>query len=104
MQRQNLRSEKSNSMCWPVAVSRQKPAEFSSSMSALCLNRCTLQIGREHSAATLAPFAAPAGGLNPSGTHTIADLSRGNVGSHGHDLADRLRTEGLGGRAGGGSG
>src|ERR1700676_2491193 len=62
-------------------------------MSALCLNRCTLQIGTEHSAATLAPFAAPAGGLNPSGTPTIADLSRGNVGSHGHDLADRLVTE-----------
>ena len=62
-------------------------------MSALCLNRCTLQIGTERSAATLAPFAAPTGGLNPSGTHTIADLSRGDVGSHGHDLADRLVTE-----------
>src|SRR5438067_1118522 len=62
-------------------------------MSALCLNRCTLQIRTEHSAAALAPFAAPARGLNPSGTHTIADLSLGDVRSHGHDLADRLVTE-----------
>src|ERR1700732_3259268 len=62
-------------------------------MSALCLNPCTLQIGTEHSAATLAPFAAPASGLNPSGTHTVADLSRGDIGSHRNDLADRLVAE-----------
>src|SRR5258707_1188685 len=63
-------------------------------VSALCLNPCTLQIRTEHSAATLAPFAAPASGLNPSGTHTVADLSRGDVGGHGNDLADRLLAEG----------
>src|SRR2546426_6108248 len=62
-------------------------------VSALCLNSCTFQIGTEHSAATLAPFAAPASGLNPSGTHTVADLSRGDVGRHGNDLADRLVAE-----------
>src|SRR5205814_375445 len=59
-------------------------------MSALCLNPCTLQIGTEHFAATLAPFAAAASGLNPSRTHTIADLSRGDVGSHSNNLSDRL--------------
>src|SRR2546426_3474655 len=62
-------------------------------VSALCLNPCTLQIWTEHSAATLAPFAAPASGLNPSGTNRVADLSRGDVGSHGTDLADRLVAE-----------
>src|SRR6266536_6583276 len=62
-------------------------------VSALCLNPCTLQIGTEHSAATLAPFAAPASGLNPSGTHTVAYLSRGDVGSDGNDFADRLVAE-----------
>src|SRR2546422_10187448 len=63
------------------------------SVSALCLNPCALQIGTEHPAATLAPFAAAAGGLNPSGTHTVAYLSRGDVGSHRNDLADRLVAE-----------
>src|SRR5271167_4220623 len=62
-------------------------------VSALCLNPCSLQIGTEHSAATLAPFTAPASGLNPSGTHTVAHLSRGDVGSHSNDLADRLVAE-----------
>src|SRR6202051_35510 len=62
-------------------------------VSALCLNACTLQIGTEHSAAALAPFAAPASGLNPSGTHTVADLSRCDVGSHRNDFADRLVAE-----------
>src|ERR1700756_5264387 len=62
-------------------------------MSALCISSCALQIGTEHSAATLAPFAAPASGLNPSGTHTVANLSRGHVGSHGNNLADRLVAE-----------
>src|SRR5437667_77222 len=41
---------------------------------------------------TSAPPAA-AGGLNPSGTHTVAYLSRGDVGSHRNDLADRLVAE-----------
>jgi len=31
--------------------------------------------------------------LNPSGTHTVAYLSRGDVGSHRNDLADRLVAE-----------
>src|SRR5260370_35832872 len=66
-------------------------------VSALCLHPCTLQIGTEHSAATLAPFAAATGGLNPGGTHTVADLSRGYAGSYGHNLADRLVAEGSGG-------
>src|ERR1041384_1568752 len=62
-------------------------------VSALCLNPCTLQIRTEHSAAALAPFAAPASGLNPCGTHAVADLSRGDIGSHGNDLADGLVAE-----------
>src|SRR5437868_2142216 len=62
-------------------------------VSALCFNPCTLQIRTEHSAATLAPFAAPASGLNPSRTHTVADLSRRDVGRHGNNLADRLVAE-----------
>src|SRR5205823_9493372 len=62
-------------------------------VSPLCLNSCALQIGTKHSAATLAPFAAPASGLNPGGTHAVADLSRGDVGSHGDNLADRLVAE-----------
>src|SRR6476661_4499278 len=52
-------------------------------VSALCLNSSGYQIRTEHSAATLAPFTAPASGLNPSGTHTIADLSRSDVARHG---------------------
>src|SRR3989442_12312441 len=60
------------------------------SVSALCLNPCALQRGTEHPAATLAPFAAAAGGLNPSGTHTVAYLSRGDVGRHRNGLADGL--------------
>src|SRR5216684_7948393 len=42
----------------------------------------TLQIGAEHPAAALAPFAASARGLNPCGAHAIACLSGGDVGSH----------------------
>src|SRR6266550_1598788 len=57
---------------------------------ALCLNSCALHVGTEHSATTLAPFAAPAGGLNPGGTHAVAHLPRGDVGSHGNDLAPWL--------------
>src|SRR5207253_8988628 len=62
-------------------------------VSALCLDPSTLQIRTEHFAATLTPFAASASGLNPSGAHTVADLSRGDIGSHGNDLADRLVAE-----------
>src|SRR5205823_9425810 len=50
-------------------------------------------IRTEHFAATLAPFAASASRLNPSGTHTVADLSRGDIGSHGNNLTDRLVAE-----------
>src|SRR6202040_922026 len=59
-------------------------------VSALCLNSCALHVGTEHSAATLAPFAAPAGGLNPGGAHAVAHLPRGDVGSTGNDLAHWL--------------
>src|SRR5439155_9474566 len=59
-------------------------------VSTLCLNASTLQIRTEHFAATLAPCAAPASGLNPGGTHAVAHLSRCDVGSHGNDLAARL--------------
>src|SRR6266436_6689707 len=61
-----------------------------------CEQSGRLGLGAEHSAATLAPFAAPTSRLNPSGTHSIADLSRGDVGSHGNDLADRLVAENSG--------
>src|ERR1700722_15401421 len=57
---------------------------------ALCLNSCALHVGTEHSASTLAPFAAPAGGLNPSRTHAVADVPRRDAGSHGDDLAHWL--------------
>src|SRR6516225_10875134 len=59
-------------------------------VSALCLDSCALQIGTEHFAAALAPFAAPAGGLNPGGTHAVAYFPRRDVGSHGNDLAHWL--------------
>src|SRR5215472_2684637 len=62
-------------------------------MSALCFNACALQIGTEHSAATLAPFASSTRGLNPGGTHAVPHLSRGDVGGHGNNLADRLVAE-----------
>src|SRR5579864_5385574 len=62
-------------------------------MSALCIDPGTLQIGTEHFAATLAPFAAPARGLNPGGTHTVSDLPRSNVGSNGNDFANRFVAE-----------
>src|SRR5438105_1126873 len=62
-------------------------------MSALCLTSCALQIGSEHSATTLAPFAPPARGLNPGSTHTVAHLSGGDIRSHCDNLADRLMAE-----------
>src|SRR6266550_329066 len=43
-------------------------------VTALCLNSCAFQIGTEHSAAALAPFAPPASGLNPCGADAIAYL------------------------------
>src|SRR5207302_10861286 len=62
-------------------------------VSGLPLNPSALQVGTGHPAAKLARFAAPAGGLHPSGTHTVAYLSRGDVGSHRNDLADRVVAE-----------
>src|SRR5262249_56471754 len=44
-----------------------------------------LQIGAEHPAAALAPFAASAGGLNPCGAHAVAYLPRGIVRGRGND-------------------
>jgi hypothetical protein len=68
-------------------------------VSALCLNPCTLQIGTEHSAPTLTPFAPPARGLNPCGTHTVADLSRDDVGRPRQRSPRPARGRGLGGMA-----
>src|SRR5580700_7945587 len=62
-------------------------------VTALYIDPRALHIGTEHPAATLAPFAAAAGGLNPCGADAVADLSRCDVGSHGDDLADRLVPE-----------
>ncbi len=59
---------------------------------ALCLNSRALHVWTEHSATTLAPFTAPAGGLNPGGTDTVAYLARRDIGSHDDDLAYRLVT------------
>src|SRR5205807_7472251 len=49
-----------------------------------------LLIRAEHSLAPLAPFAAPASLLNPRRAHPVSYFSRGDVGGHGDDLADRL--------------
>src|SRR5581483_5048841 len=54
------------------------------------------QIRTEHSPTSLAPFAAPAGGLDPGGTHTIADFSSSDIRSHGNNLADGLVAEDAG--------
>src|ERR1700674_5346402 len=59
-------------------------------VTALYIDPRALQIGTEHPAAALAPFAASARGLNPCGAHTVAYLSRCDVWSQGDDLADRL--------------
>src|SRR5437867_3323657 len=59
-------------------------------VTALYTDPRALQIRTEHPAAALAPFAAPARGLNLCGAHTVAYLSCCDVGSHGDDLADRL--------------
>jgi hypothetical protein len=62
-------------------------------VTALRFAACALHIRTEHSAATLAPFAPSAGGLNPCRTHAVANLSGGDVGSHSDDLADWLVAE-----------
>src|ERR1700686_3245544 len=59
-------------------------------VTALYIDPRALQIRTEHPAAALAPFAAPARGLNPGGTHAVADFSRCDVGSNGDDLSYRL--------------
>jgi hypothetical protein len=61
-------------------------------MSALRLNSRALHVGAEHFTSTLAPFAAPTGGLNPRGAHAITHLSHGHIGSDGNHLADGLVT------------
>src|SRR5712672_4685095 len=43
-------------------------------VTALYIDPRALQIGTEHPAAALAPFAAPARGLDPCGAHTVAYL------------------------------
>src|SRR5271167_2272607 len=62
-------------------------------VTALRIAPCALQIRAEHPATALAPFAASASRLNPGGTYAVADLSRGDVGGHSNDFADRLVSE-----------
>src|SRR5580700_2524287 len=59
-------------------------------VTALYVDPRALHVGTEHPAAALAPFAAPARGLNPCGTHAVPCLSRRDVGSRGDDLAHWL--------------
>src|SRR5262249_11482793 len=56
-------------------------------VAALRIAPRALQIRTEHPAAALAPFAAPAGGLNPCRADAVADLASGHIRSHGNDLA-----------------
>src|SRR2546430_17534492 len=49
-----------------------------------------LQIGTKHPAAALAPFAAPARGLNPCGAHAIPYFPRNDARAGRNDLADRF--------------
>ena len=67
---------------------------------ALKIHSGVFLIGAESPAAALAPFAAPAGGLNPCGPHAISDFSRGDVGGHSNNLADRFVPENSGKLAG----
>src|SRR5205807_844866 len=62
-------------------------------VASLCFEPGALQVGTEHPAAALAPFAASTRRLNPCGAHAVAHLARRDVGRHGNDLADRLVTE-----------
>src|ERR1700726_319507 len=55
-------------------------------MTALQIDSRVFLIGTEIPAATLTPFAAPAGGLNPGSAHAVAYFSCGNARGHGHDL------------------
>src|SRR5215468_3485362 len=59
-------------------------------VTALHLAPRALQIGAEHPAAALAPFAASARGLNPCRPDAVACLASGYIRSHGDDLADWL--------------
>src|SRR5262249_27440441 len=65
-------------------------------VTTLYMKPCALQIWAEHLAAALAPFAAPTRGLNPCGTHAVAHLSRGDIRSHGYNLAYRLVAQDFG--------
>src|SRR5262249_58607861 len=67
-------------------------------VTALRFTPRALQIGAEHPATALAPFAASAGGLNPCVAHSVAYLPRGHVRSRGNDLADRLVAQSSGER------
>src|SRR6202171_1135422 len=58
-------------------------------VTALYIEPRALQIGTEHPAATLAPFAAPARGLNPCGADAIPYFPRYDVRGDCNDLADR---------------
>src|SRR6516162_2638579 len=59
-------------------------------VTALRIAARALQIGAEHPAAALAPFAPSAGGLNPCRADAVADLASGHIRTHGNDLAHRL--------------
>src|SRR5215469_13062499 len=48
-------------------------------VSGLCIAPRALQIGAEHPSATLAPFAASAGGLNPCSADAVAYLASGYI-------------------------
>src|SRR5262249_55667364 len=62
-------------------------------VTALRITPGAFQIGAEHPAAPLAPFAASARGLNPGRAHAVANLTRSDVLSHGDDFADWLVTQ-----------
>src|SRR5262249_73178 len=59
-------------------------------MTALHITPRALQIGTEHSATALAPFAASAGGLNPCRTDAVAYLASGHIRSQADDPAHGL--------------
>src|SRR5262249_54343735 len=59
-------------------------------MTALRITSRALQIRAEHPAATLAPFAASAGGLDPCRADTVTYLASGHIWSQADDLAHRL--------------
>src|SRR6267378_7970000 len=59
-------------------------------VTALYIEPRALQIGTKHPAAALAPFAAPARGLNPCRAHAISYFPRNDARGDRNDLADRL--------------